>query len=579
MSVTNPWLTPYQRSYQQIKAKLIDDLKQIKGPNGNVLITDYSEGNIFILLISLFSAIAEVIHYYIDNMARETFFSTARRFDTLVKHGELLDYHPHGAVAPTVDVVISRPVNSSSISSDIMIPKDTAFTDNSGNTWLVVKDTKWYANTTNVTVSCIQHTLYTDASIVGTIIPNLKTNREGKPRLQVTDTFVKGRYYDHGTMSLKIGSDDWVLVDTFAFSGKYDKHFRVEVDSNNNVFIVFGDDQHGMIPSPGYKITKCTYYITSGSNANIQAGTITNIPSVIQSAASDAVCSNPYPAGGGSDYEDFDMLKEHIPLYVKTLGVAITKQDFIDLAKTVPGVNKVALEYECGRKLNLYITPDNGVVASKALLEKVYEYIKQHSPLTTWLNVKPVGEVSIILDIEVTGKKNYSESEIQTQIITALSDTYSISKAEIGGSVRISDIYALIDNLPSVDYLHINKFYLKPWPKIVFGSNQLKIDNFTVDKASKAVDYLVVFDSDKKYTIYSTTGGFSTKGEVGKSLTVDDLNNGMKFGINILANGYSSGNRYIFTVAAPNLDYTDPGFNMPTFTSPSQLNLKITEVL
>ena len=274
------------------------------------------------------------------------------------------------------------------------------------------------------------------------------------------------------------------------------------------------------------------------------------------------------------------MLKEHIPLHVKTLGVAITKQDFIDLAKTVPGVNKVALEYECGRKLNLYITPDNGVVASKELLEKVYEYIKQHSPLTTWLNVKPVGEVKIILDIDVTGKKNYSESEIQTQIISALSDKYSISKAEIGGSVRISDIYALIDNLPSVAYLHINKFYLKPWPKIVFGSNQLKIDNnFTIEKASKAVDYLVVFDSDNKYTMYSTTGGFSIKGEVGKSLTVDDLNNGMKFGINILANGYSSGNRYIFTVAAPNFDYTDPGFNIPTFTEPSQLNLKITEVL
>ena len=58
MSVTNPWLTPYQRSYQQIKAKLIDDLKNIKGPSGETLITDYSEGNLLIMIISLFSAIA-----------------------------------------------------------------------------------------------------------------------------------------------------------------------------------------------------------------------------------------------------------------------------------------------------------------------------------------------------------------------------------------------------------------------------------------------------------------------------------------------------------------------------------------
>ena len=82
MSITNPWLTPYQRSYQQIKSKVLDKLKDIKDPKGNTLITDYSEGNIFVLILSIFSSIAEVIHYYIDNMARETFFSTARRYDS-----------------------------------------------------------------------------------------------------------------------------------------------------------------------------------------------------------------------------------------------------------------------------------------------------------------------------------------------------------------------------------------------------------------------------------------------------------------------------------------------------------------
>lgn len=578
MSVTNPWLTPYQRSYQQIKAKLIEDLKQIKGPNGNVLITDYSEGNILIMLISLFSAIAEVLHYYIDNMSRETFFSTARRFDSLVKHGELVDYHAHGAVASTVDIIISRPINSSSLSSDILIPKDTVFIDTSGNSWLVEKDTKWYANTTNVTIPCIQHTLVENTSMTNVTIPNFKVMKGDKPRLKVTNTFSNGKFYEHGTMSIRIGDDDWILVETFAFSNKYDKHFRVEIE-NNSVYILFGDGQHGMIPNPGYFITRCTYYITSGSAGNVASGAISNIPNSIQTSAIDAICSNPHPASGGSDYEDFDMLKEHIPLHVRTLGVAITKQDFIDLAKNVPGVNKVALEYECGRKLNLYITPDNGVVASKVLLERVYEYIKQHSPLTTWLNVKPVGEVNIILDIEVTGKKNYSESEIQSQVRAALLDRYSVNNSEIGGSVRISDIYALIDNLPCVDYLHINKFYLKPWPQTVYGSTPLKIDNFTVDKAKGVIKYLVVFNDANNYTLYSITGGFTTRGRVGNSLTVDDLNNGMKFGINILPNNYTEGNRYIFIVAAPNFDYTDPGFNLPTFTDVNQLKLKINEVL
>lgn len=53
MGITNKWLNPYQRSYQQIKAKLIESLMGIKDKDGNVLITDYSEGNILIIILSL----------------------------------------------------------------------------------------------------------------------------------------------------------------------------------------------------------------------------------------------------------------------------------------------------------------------------------------------------------------------------------------------------------------------------------------------------------------------------------------------------------------------------------------------
>lgn len=104
--ITNKWLNPYQRSFQQIKAKLIESLTTIKDKNGQTLITDYSEGNILIIILSLFAAIAEVLHYYIDNVGRESFLSTARRYDSVVKHGLLVDYHPRGAVAASVDVIL-----------------------------------------------------------------------------------------------------------------------------------------------------------------------------------------------------------------------------------------------------------------------------------------------------------------------------------------------------------------------------------------------------------------------------------------------------------------------------------------
>ena len=72
-NITNPWLGTYQRSYQQIKSKLIEGLSNIKDDNGKQLITDVSEGNILIIVISLFGGIAEVLHFYIDNAGRESF--------------------------------------------------------------------------------------------------------------------------------------------------------------------------------------------------------------------------------------------------------------------------------------------------------------------------------------------------------------------------------------------------------------------------------------------------------------------------------------------------------------------------
>ena len=577
MSITNPWLTPYQRSYQQIKSKVLDKLKDIKDSKGNTLITDYSEGNIFVLILSIFSSIAEVIHYYIDNMARETFFSTARRYDSLVKHGKLVDYHTHGAVAPTVDITVSRPVLSEKISAQLNIPKGSIFIDNSGNNWLVSKDVIWYANTTEVKVPCIQHTYREDSNIVGTVMSNFYITDE-KARIELP-SIGNGQMYEDGTMSLTIGDVVWTLVDTFAYSGKYDTHFIVEVDAEGKVYITFGDGIHGMKPDPGYKITRCNYYVTAGSNANVKAGNITGIPQEISSSISDATCSNIYPAGGGSDYEDFDMLKEHIPLHVRTLGVAITKQDFIDIAMQVPGVNKCAAEYVCGRKLNLYISPDNGGVASSELCNRVYTTLSKKAPLTTWLNIKPAGITNIILDITVTGNKSYSKDVIQDQITQALKDKYSISNSQIGGNIRLSDIYTLINNLSSVSYLHINNFYIKPWPDIIYGNSMLVINQFILHQVNKGMTYFITFSDDSNYSIRSKNGGFLSSGVVGKPLKWSDMKNNNVFSLDIRANNYKAGYKYSILISEPSKDYIEPGYNLPVFTEDSQLNLTVNEVL
>lgn len=573
MGITNKWLNPYQRSYQQIKAKLVESLMGLKDSQGQKLITDYSEGNILIIILSLFAAIAEVLHYYVDNMARETFLSTARRYDSVVKHGALVDYHARAAIAATVDVILSRSITGNSIGARLTIPQGTVFTDSNGNSWLSARDVTWYSNVTTCKVPLIQHEKYTSSALNNMVIPS------GDRVILNLGTLPNGKYYEQGSMSLQIGGESWVLVDTFAKSKPTDKHFMVSVDEALNPYIMFGDGTFGKKPAAGAKITNVVFYLTNGSQGNVKSNTITSIPSVISSSITDATVSNAYDAAGGSNYENFTMLKEHIPLSVKTLGVAITKEDFESLAMLVDGVNKAKADYECGRKLTVYISPDGGAVASSELISRVYNILSQRAPMTTWLKVKSAGKVQIILEMDVTGKKSYKTAEIQTQILTALYNAYSPEQAQIGGDVRISDIYALIDNLSTVDYLHLTKFYIKPWPITIYGNKELSLGQFKLNKATGSMTYYITFNSSTTFTVRSVSNGYVTTGTVGNSIQIIDKANGFDFSLDIQNNSYQSGYRYSITVSEPNHDYEDPGFNLPVFENASQLTLTVKEIV
>lgn len=573
MGITNKWLNPYQRSYQQIKAKLVESLMGLKDPQGQKLITDYSEGNILIIILSLFAAIAEVLHYYVDNMARETFLSTARRYDSVVKHGALVDYHARAAIAATVDVILSRSITGNSIGAKLTIPQGTLFTDSSGNSWLSARDVIWYSNVTTCKVPIIQHERYTASALNNMVIPT------GDRVILNLGTLPNGKYYEQGSMSLQIGGETWVLVDTFAKSKPTDKHFMVSVDESLSPYIMFGDGTFGKKPAAGAKITNVVFYLTNGTQGNVKSNTITSVPSVISSSITDATVSNAYDAGGGSNYENFTMLKEHIPLSVKTLGVAITKEDFESLAMLVDGVNKAKADYECGRKLTIYISPDGGAVASSELINRVYNLLSQRAPMTTWLKVKSAGKVQIILEMGVTGKKSYKTAEIQTQILTALYNAYSPEQAQIGGSVRVSDIYALIDNLSTVDYLHLTKFYIKPWPTTIYGNKELNLGQFKLNKAKGSMTYYITFNSSTTFTVRSVLNGYVTTGSVGSSIQIIDKANGFDFSLDIQNNSYQSGYRYSITVSEPNHDYEDPGFNLPVFENASQLTLTVNEIV
>lgn len=576
--MADKWTNPKRRSFQAIRQDMVAKLTSITDANGNQLITDISEGNILIIILSLFAGIAEMLHFYIDNMARESFLSTARRYDSVAAIGDLVDYKARAANAATVDVVLTRQLDGASTQVNKVITQGTIFRDSKGNTWMVTEDTVWGANLTKVTVPCIQHKICTTDAMNGTL-----TGTAGNIISLAGSN--DGEQIEQGTISLYLGGEAWTEVDTFAYSKPTDKHFRLIY--NSGYYLLFGDGKFGRVMPTNQKI-QISYYLTKGSKGNIEANAITTVPDDINAMGKDVKASNPYATADGMDVEGMELLRSHIGIHARTMGVAVTKQDFVDLAKLVPGVKDAAVEYICGRKLDLYISPGNSDtngntgIASSALCTKVLNFIRERSPLTTWINVYAAGIAKINLEIEVTGRPSFTANEIRASILNSLYEAYSYAKAQIGGKVRISDIYAMIDNLPEVDYLYIKKFFVAPWPTIIYGDTQLQLAFGTngIEKASGRMEYLIVFSAGGTWDIYSKTGGYVNKGITSDSFRVEDYSNGMIFNLTLKnRTSIADGSKYSIVISEPNMDYEEPGFNQVVFDDANLLNLKIRETV
>lgn len=585
MPTSNPWLTPYQRSYNDIKNQIINTLR-----NRVPEITDYSEGNIFIIIVGIFAAIAEVIHYYIDNMAREAFLPTARRYSSLYKHAKLVDYHIKSAYPASVDLTLFRS-SGKQVTSDIIIPVNTEFSSQDGKVWLTSKSITWPAGTYSVVIPVVQKEKVGDP------------NKISFGQVTTQDAIIylgdlpSDKKYVEGSMLLYIGGEPWTLVTTFAYASAIDRVYKVEVDENLKPYIIFGDGRFGMKPDLNKQV-EGSYYLTYGESGNVSANSFTTVPTYLTDYEADIQVVNNSAASGGSNYETFDMLKEHIPLSVKTLGVAITKEDYEAIVKLIPGVDKAYVNYICGRYVDIYISPDNGGEASQALVDEVSNVITRHKVITTSVSVKSTHGCLIYIVAEITGRKSFSKNDIEDQVKQALIGAYNYNTSDINKVVRLSDIYALIDNQNMVDYVSLKKLYLLPYPqpRILESSSEnvpaLNITSYILNSytdSNNSIEFTVeiINDSTGDYKIYEATNPDTPnpfKGKYGENLTVS-LPNRVEYAITIgnFDNGlvYNTGDKYkliISRMADMNNDLTPPDFNIPIFRSDT-IQLTVHEVV
>jgi len=477
-TVNNPWVSFITRSYTQIKTNILNRLNTLTPE-----LTDRSESNPLIIIVGIFAGIAEMLGYYIDQVARETFVSTARRYSSLAKLAILHDYRIKASIASTVNLLFKLVDGNGdpiAIATPFVIPIDT-LVKSGGVEFLTTETVTIAAGETEVIVGAIQKKGYT-AQLLG-VSDGTANQRFALPATYLEDS-----------LTLTVGTDLWERVDTLGRSISTDKHYIVDVTPEQEIYAVFGDGTYGEIPLNLSNITG-DYFLTQGSDGNVEAESITDITTtfVIPAPATELLSINNDASTGGTGLESLEKLRKSIIYTIRTLNRAVTKQDFIDIARLAPGVGKANAFHECGSTVKIYITPVTGGLAQLPLLTSVLAYINNYRLITTTVEVQAAGESFIALNLRVVAKFRRDTAQVLIDVQNALLEAYSTTTSDINKAIYLSDIIALVDNLEKVDYLTLNSIYIIPYARPVSHNFPLYWDVQVTSLSTTKVSWKIVY--------------------------------------------------------------------------------------
>jgi len=517
MKLNNNWVGYLDRSYLQIKNSVLSLL-----PTYTPEITDHTESNPLVRMLSVWAGIAEMLGYYIDNGAREAHLSTFRLFKSGVKIANSYDYRikayipSSGMVTFYLDAVEASPVT---------IPKDTKLETEDGIVFYTQEQKIIQAGNINVEVPVAQYEK-TPYYTVGT--------SDGSE--QQVFILVDGNVVDNSVI-VKINNVGWVIKNTFAFSVGTDKHFVQTADEDRNIIIKFGDDINGKIPTTGMPI-EVSYKTSRGTEGNVGSETITKVlPPMSTPTVS---VTNNDPSTGGFGVESVELIKRRIPKSIRTLDRAVSLQDFIDVTELHAGVAKAGIEFECSTAIQDYIVPLGGGVANPTLLAEVQEWIDNRKIFTLEVEVRPAGEVHLILNLDLVARNGYDLADVEQKVTDSLVDFLSFKNQNIMGNVYLSDLYEIIETTEGVSHSTIKIMKPVPYASRVPGTNTSLNAEINILKPSSSTDkWRIGMTSSNSFDLYrnnSVAGNYA----VGDLITFTDIE------ITVLSGNYSVGMAWEF---------------------------------
>jgi hypothetical protein len=481
---------------------------------------DYeSEADFGNVLLQLFAHMGDILSYYQDRVANESFLATAQSRRSIIHHLRLIGYKLSTAAPASAELDLILPVDCN---GTITITRGDAFATKSQKDKPSVRFE--YTREEDLTIDC--STLKIDAgknkkyyrSIPveeGRLVKEEILGRsDGTPNQKfvlahsqlILRSLGKGQKVNRDIIVIsRLGEmiEEWTLQESLTFSHENQRDFIIEIDEKDRAAVILGDGAFGAIPAIGSEIV-VTYRVGGGTHGNIPARSIQTIVDAPQLALIGAKIINLKPATGGAERENIEHAVNHAPGVFRSQKRAVTADDYRELALDFKGVGKVHAEATNWNIVTLFVAPEGGGHVSDVLRANLLAYFEDKRPVSTLIEIEDVDYVSIFVTAEVGISSYYSRENIKEKVQEAAGSLLAFDKVDFAQIIYLSKFYEAIEALEGVEYVNIREFrqerqksgYIEPSGKIELGSNEIPTVPDTENEPDYAGSIKVVFPEE-----------------------------------------------------------------------------------
>ena len=419
--------------------------------------TDLNATDPGIIILDYVHALVDMINYYQDHQALESFIVTAKERSNIFRLAKQLSYKVRSAKGATTEVTFTSPLV---YNHSIKIPQYTTLSTNSGITFLTTKTAYLEPGSNQVTVPCVQGTLNI-LDYQGTGVSRFSDLEDANNQsIRITNDNI-----DIDSIHIVDNSGNtWTPLDYIVFSTSTDRVYQADLEADDSVVIRFGDGERGFIPRETDTLT-ITYINNLAEEGRVGANTIVNIVDHIHDIYGNFIeffVTNRESSSGGASSQSSRDITELAPGVIKAQNRAVTLTDFESLAKMVAGVAdakaydiNVAPDLCLFHEVKVVIVPESGTSSNATLRESVYNYLYQRMIPPTNLQVLSPSEVPI--DIEIVVKqmeyKNATEGAVDYTIREVVEEYFNERMSAVGQDFYPSDLGARITAIGDVQYL------------------------------------------------------------------------------------------------------------------------------